>query len=66
MDSEQDYIELHRLLAKCKWSMNKQLAELNSNRIDNTHIIEYCENQLKKLNDFMTDIPIIIKGDEFQ
>lgn len=64
MDNEQDYVELHRLLAKCRYNLNKQLAELNSTKMENAHLIEYCENQLGKLNDFMNNIPIIIKRDE--
>ena len=64
MDNEQDYIELHKILAKCKYNLNKQLVELNSIKMENAHLIEYFENQLKKLNDFMNNIPIIIKGDE--
>ena len=65
MDNEQDYIELYRLLAKCKFSLHRELAKLNPNVIGYSEIIEYNEMKLKQVNDLMVDVPIIIKGDEF-
>lgn len=58
MDNEEDYIELHRLLAKCKWNMAKIQVKspLKEER-------EYFASKVNRINDFIVDIPIIIKGD---
>lgn len=64
MDNEQDYIELHRLLAKCKWNIFAERAKLNwDNREQDC--IEYLSKKLKQIDEFIVDIPIfLIKGDE--
>ena len=59
MDNEEDYIELHRLLAKCKWNMIRE--ELEQNCIP---ITDFYEEKKKQIDEFIVDIPIIIKGDE--
>lgn len=64
MDNETDYIELHRLLAKCKWNIAKEQVKLNPNIIGHTDIIDYYNNKAEQINEFIVDIPIIIKGDE--
>jgi len=64
MDNEEDYIELHRLLAKCKWNIAKEQMKLNPNVIGHPDIINYYEKRIKKIDEFIVDIPIIIKGDE--
>ena len=65
MDNEQDYIELNRLLAKCKFNIAREQARLNYANRENAPIIEYFDKKAKQINEFMVDIPIIIKGDEF-
>lgn len=64
MDNEEDYIELHRLLAKCKWNVAKEQVKLNPNVIGYTDIINYYKKKVKQIDEFIVDIPIIIKGDE--
>lgn len=73
MDNEEDYIELHRLLAKCKFNLVKEQFELcnakaDSNKIVNyindTSFTDYYEKKIKQIDEFIVDIPIIIKGDE--
>lgn len=64
MDNEEDYIELHRLLAKCKWNIaNEQVNFSPANRED-TPIINYYKKKTRQIDEFIVDIPIIIKGDE--
>lgn len=64
MDNEEDYIELHKLLAKCKWNIAKEQMKLNPNVIGHTEIIDYYNKKAKQIDEFIVDIPIIIKGDE--
>lgn len=64
MDNEEDYIELYRLLAKCKWNIVKEQVKLNPNVIGHTDIIDYYNNKARQIDEFIVDIPIIIKGDE--
>lgn len=59
MDNEEDYIELHRLLAKCKWNLAKE--QIKSNLEEGR---EYFASKANRINEFIVDIPIIIKGDE--
>lgn len=65
MDNEEDYIELHKLLAKCKFNLQKERAKFNPNVIGHSDCIRYYEEKLKQIDKFIVDIPIIIKGDEF-
>lgn len=64
MDNEQDYIELNRLLAKCKLNIVREQAKLNYSSKENASIINYFDKKVKQINEFMVDIPIIIKGCE--
>ena len=64
MDNEQDYIELYKLLARCKFNIAKEQTKLNSVSKENASIIEYFDEKVKQINEFIVDIPIIIKGDE--
>lgn len=64
MDNEEDYIELHRSLAKCKWNMTKEQMKLNSAIMGHETIINYYEKKIRQIDEFIVDIPIIIKGDE--
>lgn len=64
MDNEEDYIELHRLLAKCKWNIANNQVMLNPANREHTSIINYYEKKIKQIDEFIVDIPIIIKGDE--
>lgn len=65
MDNEQDYIELYKLLAKCKFNIAKEQVNLSLANIEHTSIISYYDEKVKQINEFIVDIPIIIKGDEF-
>ena len=65
MDNEQDYIELYKLLAKCKFNIVKEQANFNPANIERTPIVNYYDKKLKQIDEFIVDIPIIIKGDEF-
>ena len=65
MDNEQDYIELHKLLAKCKFNIAKEQANLISANKEHTPIINYYDEKIRQIDEFIVDIPIIIKGDEF-
>lgn len=64
MDNEEDYIELHRLLAKCKWNIGEEQIKLNSANREHTPIIDYYEKKTRQIDEFIVDIPIIIEGDE--
>lgn len=64
MDNEEDYIELHRLLAKCKWNMAKEQLKYSPANSEHTPIINYYEKKTRQIDEFIVDIPIIIKGDE--
>lgn len=66
MDNEEDYIELHRLLAKCKWNMTRDELELCNIGINTKELTmsEYYEKKIRQIDEFIVDIPIIIKGDE--
>lgn len=55
MDNEEDYIELHRLLAKCKWNMAKDQIKFP--------LSPYYTRKIEQIEKFIVDIPIIIKGD---
>lgn len=59
MDNEEEYMELCRLLAKYKFNMIKEEAKHNC-----IPITDYYEEKIKKIDEFIVDIPIIIKGDE--
>ncbi|MCI9245557.1 MAG: hypothetical protein HFJ30_00145 [Clostridia bacterium] len=64
MDNEEDYIELHRLLAKCKWNIaNSQIMYCSTNS-EHTSIINHYEKKARQIDEFIADIPIMIKGDE--
>lgn len=62
MDNEEDYIELHRLLAKCKFNLAKERA--NKTKAPTEEIANCYERKIKRIDEFIVDIPIIIKGDE--
>lgn len=47
MDNEEDYIELHKLLAKCKFNLVRERVKLNSANIGHTDIIEYYDKKSK-------------------
>ena len=64
MDNEQDYIELHKLLAKCKFNIAKEQVNLSPANIEHTSIISYYNKKVNQIDEFIADIPIIIKGDE--
>lgn len=70
MDNEEDYIELHRLLAKCKWNMAREqvkfpiLKRIEDETVIETPITEFYEKKTRQIDEFIVDIPIIIKGDE--
>ncbi|MCI8621359.1 MAG: hypothetical protein HFJ50_06525 [Clostridia bacterium] len=59
MDNEEDYIELHRLLAKCKFNLVREQVKP---RLEEER--EYFASRIEKISNLMVDIPIIIKGDE--
>ena len=61
MDNEEDYIELHKLLAKCKFNLAREQAK---SRLEEER--EYLASRVENVNSFIADIPIIIKGDERQ
>lgn len=72
MDNEQDYIDLYKLLArckfniaKCKFNIAKEQAKFSSANMEHTLIISYYDKKIKQIDEFIVDIPIIIKGDEF-
>lgn len=64
MDNEQDYIELYKLLAKCKFNIAKEQVNLSPANIEHTSIISYYNKKVNQIDEFIADIPIIIKGDE--
>lgn len=64
MDNEQDYIELHRLLAKYKFALVREVIELNPADMVQLPIRSHYEEKVKQIDNLMKDIPIIIKGDE--
>lgn len=70
MDNEEDYIELHRLLAKCKFNLVKEQIEYCIRKADSDFMIEdkfktNCyDKKVRQIDEFIVDIPIIIKGDE--
>ena len=59
MDNEEDYIELHRLLAKCKFNLAREQVKP---RLEEEK--QYFASKTKRINEFIVDIPIIIKGEE--
>ena len=59
MDNEEDYIELHRSLAKCKFNLTREQVKPRSEEER-----QYFASRVEKISSFMEDIPIIIKGDE--
>ncbi len=63
MDNEEDYIELHKLLAKCKFNIARENLKLNPANEGHSSIIRYYEDEIKKINEFIVDIPII-KGED--
>lgn len=65
MDNEQDYIELYKLLAKCKFNIAREQVQLNSENREHTSIINYYDEKVRQINEFIVDISIIIKGDTF-
>lgn len=65
MDNEHDYVELNRLLAKCKYTLCKELSGLKSGNMHDSPIIDDYERSLKIINELIVKIPIIIKGDTF-
>lgn len=64
MDNEQDYIELYKLLAKCKFNIAKEQVNLTPANMEPSPIISYYDEKIRQINEFIVDIPIIIKGDE--
>lgn len=64
MDNEQDYIELYKLLAKCKFNIAKEQVNLTPANMEHSPIISYYDEKIRQINEFIVDIPIIIKGDE--
>ena len=59
MNNEKDYIELHRLLAKCKFNLAREQVKL---RLEKEK--QYFASRVEKISSFMADIPIMTKGDE--
>ena len=64
MDNEQDYIELYKLLAKCKFNIAKEQVNLSPANKEHASIINYYDEKIRQIDEFIVDIPIIIKGDE--
>lgn len=63
MDNEEDYIELYRLLAKCKWNIAKEQVKFSPANREHIPIIDYYEEKTRQIDEFIVDIPITIKGD---
>lgn len=61
MDNEEDYIELHRLLAKCKFNLARERAD--KTKAPTEEIASNYERKIKEIDTFIINIPIIIKGD---
>lgn len=59
MNNQEDYIELHRLLAKCKFELVRICADLMPSK----QLDDYMKI-IRQIDEFIVDIPIIIKGDE--
>ena len=64
MDNEQDYIELYKLLAKCKFNIAKEQVNLIPANKEHAPIIDYYDEKIRQIDEFIVNIPIIIKGDE--
>ncbi len=64
MNNEEDYIELYKLLAKCKFYLSRERSKLNINNINHSGLIHYYEKKLKQIDEFMEDVPIIIEGEQ--
>lgn len=58
MDNEEEYAELFKLLAKCKFNIVKQQVVCS-----NEDIIKYYDKKVLEINQFLQDVPIIIKGE---
>lgn len=59
MDNEEDYVELFKLLAKCKFNIAKKqviCADESSSL--------YYDKKISEINQFLQDVPIIIKGED--
>ena len=64
MDNEEDYVELHKLLAKCKFNIVREQVKFNHANIGHTDIVNYYDKKIKQIEELMVDIPIIVKGNE--
>lgn len=45
MDNEEDYIELYKLLAKCKFNIVKEQVKFNPANIGHTDIVNYYDKK---------------------
>ena len=59
MDNEGDYIELCKLLAKLKFNLVKQSTHCFCNK----DMAQHLEEEITKIDKFLCDIPILIKGE---
>lgn len=59
MDNEEDYMELCKLLAKLKFNLVKQ----NTHCFGNKDMAQHLEEEISKIDKFLCDIPILIKGE---
>lgn len=59
MDNEEEYVELCKLLAKCKFNIAKQQAVCFGQ-----DIVQYYDKKISEINQFLCDIPIMIKGED--
>lgn len=60
MDNEEDYIELCKLLAKLKFNLVKQAVYCFGNNED---LAQNYKEEILKIDKFLCDIPILIKGE---
>lgn len=61
MDNEEEYAELCKLLAKCKFNIAKQQAVCSGQDIFQDY--DY-DKKISEINQFLCDIPIMIKGED--
>lgn len=59
MDNEEEYAELCKLLAKCKFNIAKQQVVCSGQ-----DIVQYYDKKILEINQFLCDIPIMIKGED--
>lgn len=60
MDNEEDYMELCKLLAKLKFNLVKQCIDCFDN---NEELAQSYREEISKIDKFLCDIPILIKGE---